>query len=50
MVCQHKPAYTREMSDWLRAAIERQQNWHLGLATSGYLRFGSDDWEAFPAL
>ena len=50
MVCQHKPAYTRETSDWLRAAIERQQNWRLGLATSGYLRFGSDDWEAFPAL
>ena len=50
MVCQYRPAYTREISDWLRTAIERQQNWRLGLATSGYLRFGSDDWEAFPAL
>ena len=38
------------MSDWLRAAIERQQNWRLGLATSGYLRFGSDDWKGFAAL
>ena len=47
MVCQYRPAYTREISDWLRTAIERQQNWRLGLATSGYLRFGSDDWKRF---
>ena len=52
MVCQHKPAYTRETSDWLRAAIEQQNNWQFsrGLTTAGYLRFGSVDWKDFVAL
>ena len=52
MVCQHKPAYTRETSDWLRAAIEQQKNWQFSrsLTTAGYLRFGSVDWKEFAAL
>ena len=52
MVCQHKPVYTRETSDWLRAAIEQQRNWQFSrsLGAAGYLRFGSVGWEEFAAL
>ena len=52
MVCQHKPAYTRETSDWLREAIAQQKNWQFSpsLAVAGYLRFGSVGWEEFVAL
>ena len=52
MVYQHKPAYTRETSDWLRAAIGQQKNWRFSrsLGAAGYLRFGSVGWEEFAAL
>ena len=52
MVCQHKPAYTRETSDWLREAIAQQENWQFSpsLAVAGCLRFGSVGWEDFATL
>lgn len=50
LVYQHKPDYYRETVQWLRAAIDQQDSFRLGLATNGYLRFGSKDWAEFGRL
>ena len=50
LVYQHKPDYYGETVEWLRGAINRQDSFVLGLATSGYLRFGSNDWADFGHL
>ena len=50
LVCQHKPDYYAETMPWLREAIDQQESWRLGLVTSGYLRFGSNDWAEFARL
>ncbi len=47
---QHKPDYYGETVQCLRKVIEDQEGWQLGLATNGYLRFGSVDWTTFERL
>ena len=45
----NKPDWVAEAKQWLREAVEQQQEWKLDLETANFVRFRSTDWDRFEA-
>ena len=45
----HKPKYVDEAKQWLKEAIEQQEEWELDIEGPVYVRFRSTDWDRYEA-
>ena len=45
----HKPDWVAEFKQWLKEAIEQQQEWVLDLEETNYVRFRCKEWDRFEA-
>lgn len=45
----HKPDWVAESKQWLKEAIEQQQDWVLDLEEANFVRFRSKDWDQYEA-
>ena len=49
LIIAHKPNWVAEAKQWLKEAIEQQQEWVLDLEETNFVRFRSKDWDRFGA-